>query len=110
VNLDMFSLTICTSSPFSNWTAQISINVTSASDHGPFVSIDEVCFPKPLDINYQVGACRCEDRLLLEREDEVDGTDGDEDVRDRLGALGVGGRVRAALLDVEFAAEASRER
>ena len=57
-----------------------------------------------------VGARRREHGLLLEREDEVDGAGGHQDVGDRLGSLGVGGRVRAPLLDVKLAAEARRER
>ena len=56
-----------------------------------------------------VGARRREHGLLLEREDEVDGAGRDQDIGDRLGSLGIGGRVRAPLLDVKLAAEACRE-
>ena len=58
----------------------------------------------------RVGARGGEHRLLLERKNEVDGADRDENVRDRVGPLGVGSRVRAPLLDAELAAEASCER
>lgn len=61
-----------------------------------------VCVREPVG----VGPGRREHGLFLEREDEVDGAGRDEDVRDRLAALGVGGRMRAPLLDVELAAEA----
>ena len=57
-----------------------------------------------------VGAGCREHSLLLEYEDHVDGADGDEDVCNRLGSLGVGGRVRSPLLHMELAAEARRER
>ena len=57
-----------------------------------------------------VGARRGEHGLLLEREHEVDGAGRHQDVGDRLGSLGVGGRVRAPLLDAELGAEAGRER
>ena len=41
----------------------------------------------------RVGAGRGEYGLLLEPEHEVDGAGGDQDVGDRLGSLGIGGRV-----------------
>ena len=53
-----------------------------------------------------VGARRRKHGLLLEREHEVYGPGRHQDVGDRLGSLGVGGRVRAPLLDVQLAAEA----
>ena len=57
----------------------------------------------------RVGARRGEHRLLLQRQDEIDSACGDENVRDGLGSLGVGGRVRAPFLDMQLAAETLRE-
>jgi hypothetical protein len=52
----------------------------------------------------RVGARRCEHRLLLEAEDEIDGSGGYEHVGNRLRPLGVGGRMRDALVHVQLGA------
>src|SRR6185312_5273499 len=44
-----------------------------------------------------------------ERKHEVDRAHCDQDIRDQLGSLGIRGRVGAPFLDVELAAEASRQ-
>ena len=56
-----------------------------------------------------IGTRRREHSLLLEREDQIDGARRDQDIRDRLGSLCIGSRVRAPLLDVELTAETGDE-
>jgi len=56
-----------------------------------------------------IGTRRSQHGLLFEREDQIDGACRDQDIRDRLGPLCIGGRVRAPLLNMKLAAEACHE-